>query len=371
MTINKVLNLRHTSDKRIFYEELKRSKDLPFSIQEIKSAINFISSNLKDDGWLVVYPGLLSENGMSITHGSLIVKIQIASRNGKPLYHFCRFMDEIVPLGLDLLQLRKLPRFESYLKRLNISSHERTSAMLETFVAARAKRSGFGVEIEPPNGKGGLCDLRVSKTRLRDIYIECKALNSYESELHQKRQVFLQGLSLNIWKRSISYIPSGRSIIIELPGDYRRRNTMETWVESILSALKNKEYDEWKLVDGIRYRIHFGQYTGTLRARELMVGSGSTPGWYEVQITSPIGNASSSLRSEIKEAKHQIPDKQQGAIVVQTQDFDILTSIATERLSGRDYKNIVCIAGVNATHNIKTIKNRTQSTIHDSFDLFP
>ncbi|MGH9965353.1 MAG: hypothetical protein ACRD5E_11080 [Nitrososphaeraceae archaeon] len=307
---------------------------------------------------------------MSITKGGLFAQVQIATVNGEPLYHLFSFMDEIIPLGLDLLQLHNLPNFKKFVQRLNVPSHERTSAIFEAFVAARAVRSGYSVDLEPPNGKGGFCDLKVAKASIKEVYIECKAISPHESVLKQKRQEFLQNLSNHIWEKIISYLPANRSIIIELPEDYRRRRTTEAWIDGIILALKNTEYDEWKLTDGIRFRIHFGQYTGTLRARETVVGSGSTPGWYEVLIVSAIGNASSSLKKAIREGRHQIPTKQVGAIAVQTQDFDIITKIAEDRLSSDAYRNIICIAGVNSSRGIQTFVNQRHTSIRYDFDLF-
>jgi hypothetical protein len=335
-------------------------------VKDVISSIDFISDNLTDDEWVIVYREGISENHMSITYGGSFTKIQIASYNGKPLYHLSSFMDEIVSLGLDLLQLHNLSKFERLIKRLNIPSHERSSAIFEAFVAAKAVRLGYNVELEPSNGKGGFCDLKANKASMKDLYVECKALNSHESELKQKRQDFLQDLSHSIWARTILFLPADRSIIIELPEDYRR-STSVIWIDSIILALKNKEYDEWKQINGIRFRIHSGKYTGILSAREMLVGTGSIPGWYEVQITSPVGNASSSLRKTIREAKHQIPDKQQGIIAIQTQDFDIIKRIAEDRLSSDDYKNITCIAGVNSSRNIKTIKNQNSAKDLDLF----
>ena len=75
------------------------------------------------------------------------------------------------------------------------------------------------------------------------------------------------------------------------------------------------------------------------------------------------------LRSEKQEAKHQIPDNQYGAIIIQTQDFDILTNSATERLSRQDFSNIICIIGINSSHDIKTMRNEFHTTAENSFEL--
>ncbi len=358
-------------DELYFYDELEKTKDLSFSINEIRSSINFIFNNLEDDEWLIIHPGsLLLGTGVSITHDVLLTRIQITMpKHGRPLYNLCDFIKEIVPLGLDLIQLRHIQNFGRLIEKLNIPSHERTSTMLVIFVAAKLLRSGYSVDLEPPNKKGGFCDLKVCKPGQNDIYIECKALNSHESELKQKRQNFIQALSDHILRKTISLLPPDRSIIVELPDNYMRRPKTDLWIDSIISSLKDKEFDQWKQVTGIKYRIHFGSYSGTLPARYLVVGSGITPGFYNVLITSAMGNASSTLRKTIKEAKHQIPDNQYGVIIIQTQDFDILTNIATERLSRQDFSNIICIIGINSSHDIKTMRKEFHTAAENSFDL--
>lgn len=102
-------------------------------------------------------------------------------------------------------QLSGLPNFEKWLQRLNIQSHERTSTMFEIFVAANFRRSGYNIDLEPSNGKNGFCDLKIWKEQIK-AYIECKALNSTESELNQKYQRFITALCEEVWKKTISHL---------------------------------------------------------------------------------------------------------------------------------------------------------------------
>jgi hypothetical protein len=55
-------------------------------------------------------------------------------------------------------------------------------------VAAQFLLSRCGINLEPPNAKGGLCDLVIRKED--EVYVECKALNIHDSVLNQKRQKF-------------------------------------------------------------------------------------------------------------------------------------------------------------------------------------
>jgi hypothetical protein len=117
VTINRSLNLRNSIDRLYFYDQLQKSKDLAFPFEEIKNSIEFISNYLTHDDWLIVYPGVVSQGQTSISHGSLITKIQIASfKGGRPLYHLFNFIEDIVPLGLNLLKLRSLAYFERYIQ---------------------------------------------------------------------------------------------------------------------------------------------------------------------------------------------------------------------------------------------------------------
>jgi hypothetical protein len=46
--IDRTLNLRNNVDMLYFYEQIKKSKDLPFTL-EIKESIEFISTHLRGD----------------------------------------------------------------------------------------------------------------------------------------------------------------------------------------------------------------------------------------------------------------------------------------------------------------------------------
>jgi hypothetical protein len=342
--------------------------DLPVSLDDIKRAVKFISDNLKNAEWLIIYPGVVSDGRISITHGQLVTNIPIAtSKDGKTLYHLFDFIKDIVPLGLDLLQLQNIANFVRLVQKLNVHSHERSSAMLETFIAADALRSGYEVELEPSNGKGGLCDLKIGKIGQDDIYIECKALNSHESELYQIRQDFVQQLGEYIFKKTVSDLPAGKSIVVKLPDNYRKMVRTDSWLNDVISSIKDNQFDVWKQIDGVQYRIHTGRYDGTLPARYFMSGCGRTPGWFDVQIISAMGNASSRLKKIIKEAKNQLAVNQKGIIILQTQYTDILPGIARERLAREDYRNVISIVGVDVSHKTTIIKNVNHSKISCSF----
>lgn len=367
VTINRSLNLKNSIDKVYFYDQLQKSKDLAFPLEEIKNSIEFISNYLTDDDWLIVYPGVVSQGQTSISHGSLITKIQIASfKGGRPLYHLFNFIEDIVPLGLNLLKLRSLANFERYIQRLNTPSHERTSTIFEIFVTVNCRIAGYDVEPEPSNGQGGFCDLKIWKGQ-NEFYIECKALNSIDSELDQKRESFVNALCIHVFRKTKSHLRDRQSIIIQLPINYRRKVKSDLWINQILSSLNDEIFDEWLEFEDIRYRIHTGQFDGILPARYMMAGCGTEPGWFDVQIIFAMGFAESRLRKIIKEAKKQLPDNPKGAIMIQTQYSDILPNIAKDKLATEDYKNIACIVGVDASHNITIIKNDIYSDLDCDF----
>jgi hypothetical protein len=63
-------------------------------------------------------------------------------------------------------------------------------------VAAIYKGSGYTVELESQNDKGGRCDLRIMSKSLKDwLYIECKAQNISDSQIIERRQKLIDELS--------------------------------------------------------------------------------------------------------------------------------------------------------------------------------
>jgi hypothetical protein len=133
LKIDRTLDLRNNIDSLYFYEQLQNIKDLPFTFEEIKESIEIISTYLTGDEWLIIYPGVVNLGQAFISHGNLVTKIQIAE-DGQQL--LCCFIEDIIPLGLNLLQLRSLSNFDRLIQRLNIPSHERTSTIFEIFVTA-------------------------------------------------------------------------------------------------------------------------------------------------------------------------------------------------------------------------------------------
>jgi hypothetical protein len=49
LKIDRTVNLRNSIDMLYFYEQLRKGKDLPFTLEEIKDSIGFISTHLVDD----------------------------------------------------------------------------------------------------------------------------------------------------------------------------------------------------------------------------------------------------------------------------------------------------------------------------------
>jgi hypothetical protein len=316
---------------------------------------------------LIIYPGVVNYGQTSISHGNLVTKIQIASfEDGQPMYYLCNFIEDIIPLGLDLVELRDLANFDRFIQRLNTPSHERTSTIFEIFVIANCRFSGYDVDPEPSNGQGGFCDLKISKGK-DELYIECKALNSFESELDQKRQSFVKALCVQVLRKTKYYLGDRQSIIIQLPSSHRRKVKTDSWIDQIVSSLSDDKFDEWLEFDGVKYRIHTGQFDGVLPPRYIMSGCGIKPGWLDVQIIFGMRNAASRLRKIIKEAKKQLPANHNGVIMIQTQYSDILPNISKDKLTVEDYKNIVCIIGVDASHNTTIIKNDIYSDFECDF----
>jgi hypothetical protein len=93
------------------------------------------------------------------------------------------------------------------------------------------------------------------------------------------------------------------------------------------------------------------------------VGRGTRAGWFDVQVISRIRETDVSLRLRkiIKEAKKQLPDIDNGIIVIQTQYSHILSNIATTNLDTEYYKKVIYIVGIDASYKTTIVKNKINS----------
>lgn len=97
----------------------------------------FLSKKL-DAEWLTLYP-----------LGKAQVVIKVGPKNSQAI----DFFSGIVPLGLALIELSRLRKFGRLIDKLSVPSNERISSILEALSAAKYKKKGYKVELEPSTGK--------------------------------------------------------------------------------------------------------------------------------------------------------------------------------------------------------------------------
>jgi hypothetical protein len=157
LQIERNLDLSLNSDKDYFCSLLANAEKIPFTVKEIKECVDFLSTHLNRGEWLKVYP-------IPSIWGNITVSVKV----GKSSHQSLDFFYDVMPLAKNLISLHHVGKFDDTLRRLDIPSHERLSTILEVQVAANYQAVGFEVELQPENGKGGLCDLRINlKTEKR------------------------------------------------------------------------------------------------------------------------------------------------------------------------------------------------------------
>lgn len=146
LSIDRNLNLRLKSDLDYLLVQIRKNPVLILHESVISDSIEFISKNLEEE-WLLIYPPIEREP---------LVSVRIGARNSTSL----GFLSEVIPLGIYLKHLQVLPKFNRILQKLSTASHEKMSAQLEVFVAAKYHVNGYQIELEPPNSRGGMADLK-------------------------------------------------------------------------------------------------------------------------------------------------------------------------------------------------------------------
>jgi hypothetical protein len=119
MKIDRNLNLNKFQNRTFFDKQLENEINLPYKPKIIKRSIDFISSNLHDEDWLKIYP-------LPSLRGDISVSIKVGPAMGTAL----DFYYEIIPLGLNLIQLEDLIGFSRIVKSLDTRSYERIKPIL-------------------------------------------------------------------------------------------------------------------------------------------------------------------------------------------------------------------------------------------------
>ncbi len=332
LLVDRILHLNDETDRHYLIEKLKRT-DMPLSCEELERTIAFLSDKL-DKEWLTFYPW-----------GHVFIKV------GPKNSHGLDFFSEVVPLGLTLITLSDLKTFDRLTNKLNIQSYERLSAILEALSAARYKKKGYEVELEPTTGNGRSCDFRV---RFEDewIYFECKKENPRESKYYKRYEKYVNGVIARILTRVESKLPLTHrvDIILSKKAD---ENMLNTLIDKILECLEAREFNQWKEVDGIKLAVNSRETQVKLPPLHVRLGRitvGTTPTKVSQEsahiqvIYNPFGSKElQKVRGIIREARDQLPQTSRGIIILETWHTERMVKIAEEKLKEPGYGQVIVI----------------------------
>jgi hypothetical protein len=222
-------------------------------------------------------------------------------------------------------------------------------------VAANYQTAGFKVELQPENGKGGLCDIKIHlKDKNEWIYVECKVPNTADSQRIMGRQQVILELAETVLKKTEPFLPLTHRIEIQLPSRFRRQKNYK-WLDDITYSIKNDELESWKESFEIRYCI--SSIDNQLRSpnTNMVVGVVRTTGYPTrlsgsgVHVSYSAGNFAQKLIRLIKDARNQLPDNQRDIIIIKSVNVASIRPKTVEMLREPGYKKIIGIIGLDQT----------------------
>lgn len=365
--IDKNLNLRHFQDRDYFYNLLQKENNLPYSFEDIKSSINFILSHIRGDEWLKIYPvpSIVSDISLAVKVGQLTVSLD--------------FLYEVIPLGLNLIRLQDLNKFNRIIASLNIPTHERASTMFEARVAPTYRGLGYTVDLEPPNGRGQLCDLGIKPTNLNEwIYIECKSENLDDRRILQARQEIAQSLTRIVHERAKEFLHPSYRIDIQATSNIIKKKKNDKWLNDIIVAVKNNEIEQWKESEGIRYCINLKKNQLQIPPNHIYSGVAVLPGNIPVSLYGsssvcvfyPVGSyVVRNISKLLMDGRKKLPDNYRGIIAIKVFDTSLLKSIIP-RIKNVKYRTIIAVIAIAST-NAFIIKNNTHNDIPNEILKIP
>lgn len=333
--IDRILHLNQESDRCYLIERLKLQPTLPTSREEVERAILFLSDKL-DEEWLTVYP---------LDQGEVSIKVGPKSSQGLD------FFSEVVPLGLALIALSGLEKFERLVEKLEIQSNERLSSILEALSAARYMKKGYEVELEPSTEKGRCCDFRV-RFGNEWIYFECKKEYPRESRYYKSFSSYANRIIDKILMRVESKLPPTYRIDVIVLKRVRE-NTLDTLIDKICECLDVGEFNHWKQMEGMKFAVNSRKTVAEpppLCVRLMRMKIGTTPTKVSEEsahiqvIYNPFGSKElRKMRRIIREANNQLPRTSRGIIILETQHSERVVRVAEEKLREPRYGKVIAI----------------------------
>jgi len=315
--LDRRLELSNKEDEDYLFEVLKKRGEPTKKLDVAKEALSFISQNL-DEEWLTVDPPDI-----------VSIKIGQDSTDGLDLF------SELIPLGDALVNLSELEGFEKIIAKLRKPSYQRLSTILEVMSAARYKKRGYQVELEPPVGDGS-CDFRVLKWG-EWIYFECKRENVQGSKYSIKMNNYTIRLMSDIGSRAEAELGSSYRVDVEILRKPRKEIETEEVIERIVEMAKNKELNEWKELNGIRFAIRNRRKESSGALLVDLLEGGRT-----AILCPPLGKkALQKARDTLNDAKKQTPTDSRSIIIFETDDCSRLIKMVEEKLKTESYRNII------------------------------
>jgi hypothetical protein len=325
-------------------------------------------SKLHDEGWLKIYP-------IPSFRGDVSASIKIGPVRNTTL----DFFYEIIPLGINLVELQHLPRFSRIVQSLDTPSYERISTIFEVRIAATYKGAGFTVELEPQNGKGGRCDLRIdmSKNLKNWLYIECKTQNS-DSQVIQSHKKLIDDLSNQIYSKVKNFLNNQHRVEVQLPTPYsmplKKRNSL---LKNIELTITKREFGQWKECYSIKYRISEIKDPPDIPVNHMYGGLVITRGNIgvslmepTVHITCPLGNVIRNALNLVTDARKQLPDHFRGLIALKIFNGHIILNHMNKRIQQAEYDNVTAIIVIDNNY-LFPIRNRLHNDISDAVLSIP
>jgi hypothetical protein len=351
LLVDRILHLNHENDRLHLIKRLKQQNDLPISCEEVEKAILFLSEKLEAE-WLTVYP---------LGEGEVVIRI--GPKNSKGI----DFFSEIVPLGLALFELGELKKFSRLIDKLNAKSNERISAILEALSAARYKKKGYEVELEPTVEKGRIADFRV-RFGNEWIYFECKKEYPQESRYYKSLSNYVKVVTEKILARVESKLLPEYRIDVILSKRIQE-STLTMVIDKICECLDTREYNQWQDLDGMKFAVNSKENRvalPSLHVRQGIIKVGTTPtklgeeNFHMQVIYNPFSNKElQKVRRIIKEANEQLPRTSRGIIILETLHAERMITIGEEKLKEPKYAQVIAILMMgNGAWSIPNVRHR-------------
>lgn len=307
LPINRIIDLRINDDKIFLFDLLKPINEFSPLIKKIRSFIRIFEDQLSEEYLKVYPPGILHLNLGQKANAGL------------------NFIDDILPLGFSLLALRNKAGYNQLISKLNKTSHERLSAIIEAVMASKYIEGGFQVRLEPPVQDNKLADFKVKKNG-EWIYFECKAESLFESDYLKTRHNLYSKIESEINKHF-------NNLQIDI---WVKRKLTNKDIHFLMEEVKHK-LKERKL--GCKIDI----YENTFILNQLKDNQNN-------RNTIRVYPCFSGLQEKgrvsrlINRAKEQMPTTgNKGIIIIKSNDLNIARPIANEKISRDDFNNVIAI----------------------------